>query len=205
MQSKELQDNSKREKHGKLRKGDSSMAKNKKKKDKGNEGLNIDFGIGKLNLSLGGLLDGIGNLVDMAAKLEEAGGEINKEGEIDFSHLKKGMKGVFGVSIKTAVGGKPVVESFGNVKKTPEGPKVEEEREPIIDVFDEDEEIRIYAEMPGVNQEDIKLDLKEDILDISAQTGDRKYHKEILLPAKVQAETLVSSYNNGILEIKVKK
>jgi len=181
------------------------MAKNKKKKDKGNEGLNIDFGIGKLNLSLGGLLDGIGNLVDMAAKLEEAGGEINKEGEIDFSHLKKGMKGVFGVSIKTAVGGKPVVESFGNVKKTPEGPKVEEEREPIIDVFDEDEEIRIYAEMPGVNQEDIKLDLKEDILDISAQTGDRKYHKEILLPAKVQAETLVSSYNNGILEIKVKK
>jgi len=181
------------------------MTEDKKKKDEGNEGLNIDLGIGKLSLGLGGLLDGIGNLVDMAAKLKEAGGEINKEGEIDFSHLKKGMKGVFGVSIKTAVGGKPVVESFGNVKKTPEGPKVEEEREPLTDVFDEDQEIRVYAEMPGVNQEDIKLDLKEDILDISAQTGDRKYHKEILLPAKVQVETLVSSYNNGILEIKVKK
>jgi HSP20 family protein len=103
------------------------------------------------------------------------------------------------------VGGKPVVESFGNVKKTPEGPKVEEEREPITDVFDEKDEVRIYAEMPGVNEADIKLDLKEDILDISAQTGDRKYHKEILLPAKVQAGTLTSSYNNGILEIKVKK
>jgi HSP20 family protein len=59
--------------------------------------------------------------------------------------------------------------------------------------------------MPGVNKDDIKLDLKEDILDIWAQTGDRKYHKEILLPSKVQAGTLVSSYNNGILEIKVKK
>ena len=178
------------------------MAKNKNKKD---EGLNIDFGIGKLSLGLGGLLDGIGNLVDLAAKLKEAGGEINKEGEIDLSNLKKGMKGVFGVSIKTAVGGKPVVESFGNVKKTPQGPKVEEEREPLTDIFDENEEIRIYAEMPGVNEADIKLDLKEDILDISAQTGDRKYHKEVLLPAKVQAETIVSSYNNGILEIKVKK
>jgi len=174
------------------------MAKNKK-----DEGLNIDFGMG--SLGLGGLFKGIENLVDMAAKLKEAGGEINKEGEIDLSNLKEGMKGVFGVSIKTAVGGKPVVESFGNVKKTPEGPKVEEEREPLADVFDEDEEIRIYAEMPGVNEADIKLDLKEDILDISAQTGDRKYHKEILLPAKVQADTLVSSYNNGILEIKVKK
>ena len=181
------------------------MTKDKKKKDEKNEGLNIDFGMGKLGLSLGGLLDGIGNLVDVAAKLKEAGGEINQEGEIDLSNLKKGMKGVFGVSIKTAVGGKPIVESFGNVKKTPEGPKVEEEREPLIDVFDEDEEIRIYAEMPGVNEADIKLDLKEDILDISAQTGDRKYHKEILLPAKVQTDTLVSSYNNGILEIKVKK
>ena len=181
------------------------MAKDKKKKDKENEGLNIDFGIGKLNLSLGGLLDGIGNLVDLAAKLKDAGGEINKEGEIDLSNLKKGMKGVFGFSVKTAVGGKPVVESFGNVKKTPQGPTVEEEREPITDIFDEDKEIRIYAEMPGVNQENIKLDLKEDILDISAQTGDRKYHKEILLPSKVQADTMVFSYNNGILEIKVKK
>jgi HSP20 family protein len=198
-----LQDNCKTKKPGKLKKGDLSMAKDKKKKDEENKGLNIDFGIG--TLGLGGLFKGIENLVDMAAKLKEAGGEINKEGEIDLSNLKEGMKGVFGFSIKTAMGGKPVVESFGNVKKTPEGPKVEEEREPITDVFDEDKEIRIYAEMPGVNEADIKLDLKEDILDISAQTGDRKYHKEILLPSKVQADTMTSSYNNGILEIKVKK
>jgi len=179
------------------------MTKDKKKKDEENEGFDVDFGMGKLGL--GGIFKGIGDLVDMASKLKDAGGEINKEGEIDLSNLKKGMKGVFGVSIKTAVGGKPVVEPFGNVRKTPEGPKVEEEREPITDVFDEDQDIRIYAEMPGVKEADIKLDIKEDILDISAQTGDRKYHKEILLPAKVQADTLVFSYANGILEIKVKK
>lgn len=178
------------------------MGKEKNKKGK-DERPNIGFGIGALGL--GGLFKGIENLIDLAAKLKETGGEINKEGEIDLSNLKEGMKGVFGFSIKTAMGGKPVVESFGNVKKTSHGPAVEEEREPIIDVFDEDKEIRIYAEMPGVNQEDIKLDLKEDILDISAQTGDRKYHKEILLPSKVQADTMNSSYNNGILEIKVKK
>jgi HSP20 family protein len=181
------------------------MSQEEKKKDKENEGLDIDFGIGKLSLGLGGLLNGIGNLVDMAAKLKEAGGEINKEGEIDLSNLKEGMKGVFGVSVKTAVGGKPIVESFGNVKKTPQGPKVEEEREPLTDVFDEEQEIRIYAEMPGVNQEDIKLDLKEDILELNAQTGDRKYRKEILLPAKVKTETMTSSYNNGILEVRIKK
>lgn len=176
------------------------MAKDKKKKDKGPD---IDFGVG--SLGLGGLFKGIENLVDLAAKLKEMNGEIKQEGEIDLSNLKEGMKGVFGVSVRTAVGGKPVVEPFGNVKTTPKGPTVEAEREPIIDVFDEDDEIRVYAEMPGVNQEDIRLDLKEDILDISAQTGDRKYRKEVLLPAKVQADTMVSSYNNGILEIKVKR
>jgi HSP20 family protein len=178
------------------------------------EGLEFDFGIGKL--SLGGLFKGIEKLIDVAAELKEKGGEIKKEGEIDLSNIKEGMKGVFGFSVKTMTGGKTVVEPFGNIKKTPKGPKVEEEREPIIDIFDEGEEIIILAEMPGVNQEDIKVDFPEisgsrqgrekgDILDISGQSGDRKYHKEVLLPAKVKAETLTSSYKNGILEIKIKK
>lgn len=170
---------------------------NKKKNEK-DEDLGIDFG-------LGGLFKGIEKLIDLAADLKEAGGEIKKEGEIDLSNLKKGMKGVYGFSIKTMTGGRPVVESFGNIKKSPKGPTVEEEREPLTDVFDEKEEVRVYAEMPGVNEEDIKLDLKGDILDILAKSGDKKYHKEILLPVKVKSETLISSYKNGILEVKIRK
>jgi HSP20 family protein len=177
------------------------MVKKKERKEK--EGLNIDFGMG--TLSIGGLFKGIEKLVDLAADLKDAGGEIKKEGEIDLSHLKEGMKGVFGFSIKTAVGGKPIVEPFGNIKKTPKGPTVEEEREPMTDVFDEKEEVRIYAEMPGVNEEDIKFDLKADILDISAQSGERKYHKEVLLPVQVKKEALSYTYKNGILEIRIKK
>ncbi len=175
----------------------------KKEGKKEDDGLDIDFGIGKL--SLGGLFKGIEKLVDLAADLKDAGGEIKKEGEIDLSHLKEGMKGVFGFSIKTAVGGKPIVEPFGNIKKTPKGPTVEEEREPMTDVFDEKEEVRIYAEMPGVNEEDIKFDLKGDILDISAQSGERKYHKEVLLPVQVKKEALSYTYKNGVLEVRIKK
>ena len=178
--------------------------KDKEKKSKeGKESFDFDFGIGKL--SFGGLFDGIEKLVDLAADLKEAGGEIKKEGEIDLSQLKEGMKGIFGFSIKTAVGGKPIVEPFGNIRKTPKGPTVDEEREPITDVFDEKEEVRIYAEMPGVNEEEIKINLSDDILDISAKNQDRKYHKEILLPSKVKAETLTSNYKNGIFEVRIKK
>ena len=172
-------------------------------KGKKEEGPDIDFGIGKL--SLGGLFKGIEKLVDLAAEVKEAGGEIRKEGEIDLSHLKKGAKGVFGFSVKTMAGGKPIVEPFGNIKKTPEGPKVEEEREPMTDMFDEKDEIVIIAEMPGIEENDLKIDLKGDILDISAERNTRKYHKELLLPAKVKKEKMKVKYNNGILEIRIKK
>ncbi|MBU2445872.1 MAG: Hsp20/alpha crystallin family protein [Bacteroidetes bacterium] len=171
------------------------MTKEKKKKE---EEIGFDFGIG-------GLFKGIEKLIDLAGKLEEAGGEIKKEGEIDLSHLKQGMKGVFGFSIKTMEGGRHVVEPFGNIKKTPKGPKVEEEREPITDVFDEKENVVVIAEMPGINEEAISLDLKDDILEIKAVSKDRKYHKEVLLPAKVKAENLTSSYTNGILKVVIKK
>jgi HSP20 family protein len=173
------------------------------RKEKKQEGLDIDFGIGRL--SLGGIFRGIENLVDLAAKLKEAGGEIKKEGEIDLSHLKEGMKGVYGFSIKTAVGGKPVVETFGNIKKTPEGPIVEEEREPLTDVFDEKNEVVIISEIPGINGEGLTMDLKGDILEIVAVGKNRKYRKEVLLPVQGKKENLTYTYKNGILEVRVKK
>lgn len=175
-----------------------------RKKSRKEEGdSDVDFGLGKL--SLGGLFKGIEKLVDLAADLKEAGGEIKKEGEIDLSHLKEGMKGVFGFSVKTMAGGRPVVEPFGNIKKTPKGPTVEEVREPIIDIFDEKEEVRLYAEIPGVSEEKIETEISGDILKLSAENTDRKYAKEILLPSKVKPETLEKTYKNGVLEIRIKK
>lgn len=179
------------------------MAKEKPKGKKEEEGLDIDFEIGKL--SFGGLFKGIEKLIGLAAELKEAGGEIKKEGEIDLSRLKEGMKGVYGFSIKTAVGGKPIVETFGNIKKTPEGPVVEEEREPLTDVFDEKDEVVVIAEIPGVSEDGISVDLKGDILEISAVSKNRKYRKEVLLPVQVKKETLSYTFKNGILEVRIKK
>lgn len=116
------------------------------------------------------------------------------------------MKGVYGFTIKSATGGgSPTVETFGNIKKTAEGPKVGEEREPMTDMFDENDEIVIIAEMPGIEESDLIIELNEDILDISATRNTRKYHKELLLPLKVEKENMKIKYNNGVLEVRIIK
>ena len=178
------------------------MEKDKNKdKEKEKEKLeDSDFDV----FGIGGLFKGIGKLVDLAGKLE-ANGAMSKEGEINLEHIKKGMKGVYGFTINTAGGGSPKVETFGNIKKTPEGPKVDEEREPITDIFNEKDEIVVIAEMPGIEDDDIKIDLKEDILEISAVSKNRTYRKELLLPVKADKQFLRHKFTNGILEIRIKK
>ncbi|MEI7675675.1 MAG: Hsp20 family protein [Bacteroidales bacterium] len=155
-------------------------------------------------LGLGGLFKGIEKLVDLAGKLEQTGA-VSREGELNFDQLKKGMKGVYGFTIKSAVGGSPKVETFGNIVKTAQGPRVNEEREPITDVFDEDDEVVIIAEMPGIEELDIIIDLKDDILEISTKSMKKSYRKELLLPIKSDMSSIKQKYINGILEIRIKK
>jgi len=169
--------------------------------DKKGEEFEVDFGVGKLRFS--GLLKGIGNLIDLASKLGEEAEEIKKVGEI--KGLPGQAKGVYGFSIRTMVGGKPIVETFGNIKDTPRGPVVEEVREPIVDIFDERDHILVLAELPGVQQEDIKVEVEGDILKLTATGKTRKYAKEVLLPARVKGDTIKTTYNNGILEVTLPK
>jgi len=160
--------------------------------------VDVDFGMGKI--SFGGLFKGLGNLIDLASKLREEG--VEKSGEI--RGLPNGAKGVYGLSVRT-LAGKPVIESFGNIKETAKGPIVEEVREPMIDVFDEEDHILVIAELPGVSENEIKIEVAGDILNLTASDKDRKYAKEILLPGKVNPDSVKTSYNNGILEITLEK
>ncbi len=167
------------------------------------EDVGFDFG-------LGGLFKGLSNLMDATVQLAEKGESLSKSGEIHFSGLDKlkglkDLKGVYGVRISTMSDGRPSVRPFGNIKKSPDGPVVEETREPLVDVFDDADSIQIVAEMPGVSQNDIEVDVSGDIVGITAISGARKYRKELLLPIKGKNKKFTSSFKNGILEIKIKK
>lgn len=171
-----------------------------KEKKKGGEEDRVEIGFGAGKISFGGLFKGLGNLIDLADKLKEEG--VEREGEIP--SLPRGARGVYGFSIRT-LAGKPVIESFGNIRETPRGPVVEEVREPIVDIFDERDHILVIAELPGVTEAKIKVEVAGDILNLSAADTDRKYAREILLPGKVIPSSMKTIYKNGILEIKLGK
>ena len=81
---------------------------------------------------------------------------------------------------------------------------VEEDREPVVDVLEEGNMIRVIAELPGVAQCDIAYQVNGDVLTISTK-GDHVYHAEVLLPGCVEKEGIQSSYNNGVLELRLRK
>ena len=112
---------------------------------------------------------------------------------------------VYGYSVKIGPDGKPEIREFGNVKPSRFGPRVKEEREPLVDIIETDGEIHIVAELPGVEKDDIKLHGTENTLTISVDTPQRKYYKEITLPAKVKVKETKTEYKNGVLEITLRK
>jgi len=112
---------------------------------------------------------------------------------------------VYGFSITIGPDGKPIIKEFGNVRRIAGRPKISEEREPLVDVIEDKDTITVVAEVPGVNKEDIDVKIKGRTLVISAASGDRKYYKEVELPADVKPETAKASYRNGVLEVKIMK
>ena len=161
--------------------------------------------ISELGGGIGGIFKGLGSLISLASKLAEEQGEVSRGGEIKC--IGKDVRGVYGFTVRSGIGkrGAPVIERFGNIREEEEGPVIEESREPIIDVFDEKDYLEIIAEIPGVNEGDIKAEVKGDILIISAESGDRKYSKEVLLPKEADSGTIKSTYRNGILKIRLEK
>ena len=112
---------------------------------------------------------------------------------------------VYGYSITIGPDGKPQIREFGNVQPTRFGPRIKEEREPLVDVYTTNGEVKVIAELPGVNKEDIQLHGTEDTLTISVDTPERKYYKEVKLPARVDPKGAKTSYKNGVLEVTLPK
>ena len=156
---------------------------------------------------------------EMEKEMEEAFKELQNRIPEDFIRERRLQDGskvrefgpfVYGYSITFGPDGKPVIREFGDIKpRSAKGLKptidLREKREPLVDIFEENNEIKVVAELPGVEKKDIKLYATTDRLTISVDTPERKYYKEIDLPTEVDNTTPKTRYKNGILEVILKK
>jgi len=163
---------------------------------KGNVGGNVE-----------GILRGLGDLVEKLGALAEKGEELKQSGVFDINTGGKDAKAVYGFSVKMGLGGDETkIEPFGNVRRNEQTGEtvVQEVSEPLVDVLDENDHVLVLAEMPGVGDEDVTLDLVGDILTLHAERGSKKYHKEIVLPREFKSDAMERNCHNGVLEVKLK-
>ncbi|MFQ5878832.1 MAG: Hsp20/alpha crystallin family protein [Dehalococcoidia bacterium] len=159
-------------------------------------------------LGLGGLFKGIGGLINLVAGMveqidpdwldEDLMVELHRTDDVGRGGQ---VRGVYGVSMRPVAGGVPRVEQFGNVRQTEQGPVIDEVREPLIDLFDEGDTLLIVAELPGVNEKDIRVAVDGGHLKLSTTTTQRCYFKDLPLPCPIDGEMVKSTYKNGVLKV----
>ncbi len=111
---------------------------------------------------------------------------------------------VYGFSMRTGSDGKPVVQEFGNVPRGGAPPDASC-REPLTDVTEEDDRVRVIVELPGVDKQDIDLRSVDRELTISVDTDRKRFCKKLELPCDVMPDSACAEYRNGVLTVTMGK
>ncbi len=72
-------------------------------------------------------------------------------------------------------------------------------RKPFVDVISEGDQIRIVAKLPGVEEDEIRLDVSEGDAVISAEHGEVKYYTRVVLPVPVVPQVKDFTYRSGVV------
>ncbi len=79
---------------------------------------------------------------------------------------------------------------------------LKETREPLTDVFEEDKDIKIYLELPGEEEHDIKLNITENSIEIKG----KNFYKMLDLPKRqIDKKAMSTEYKNGVLKVTIPK
>jgi HSP20 family protein len=92
---------------------------------------------------------------------------------------------------------------------------------PALDIFEEKDDLVVKAELPGMEKDDVEVNLTDHTLTIKGEkkkedeVKEEKYYRSersygsfvrtLQLPADVQADKVKASFKNGILEVRLPK
>jgi HSP20 family protein len=94
-------------------------------------------------------------------------------------------------------------------------------RTPRMDIYEEDDKVVAEVELPGVDPKNIEVEVKDNVLRVTAkgkevkeekgkgyykrEMGERYFKREVLLPTEVVEEKAEAEYENGILRVTIPK
>ena len=111
----------------------------------------------------------------------------------------------YGYQLSVGPDGKLQVREWGNVRPNTTTAAIAETgtREPLVDqILDEKAStLKLVAEMPGIEKSDIKINVVDGNVHLSAEHGERKYQCHVSLKYKVDENSAKASYSNGILQV----
>lgn len=96
----------------------------------------------------------------------------------------------------------PKPESITEFEKEPE-PKAEPE--PLMDVIDEGETVKVVLQLPSAKKEDIVIKAKPEEVTVSLANVEAQYSRAISMPCVIDPKKSAALYKNGILEITLNK
>ncbi len=78
-----------------------------------------------------------------------------------------------------------------------------------VDLYEDKDNTYVRAELPGVNRDDINVEMVEGYLNISASRKDKdetfSLNRSISIPEAVQADKVTAAYENGVLTVTLPK
>jgi HSP20 family protein len=144
------------------------------------------------------------DIFDEIKKLEKMMDDLMKSLESSNRH-SRWHRPTYGFSAAFTRNKRPIIRRFKSYKRSYLDSEIKGEYEPLIDVFDEKDGVRVIVEVLGAEKDDIDIYATEESLTISIHKDDIKFYKEIPLPARVDPKTAVATCKNGVLAVHLKK
>jgi HSP20 family protein len=92
---------------------------------------------------------------------------------------------------------------------------------PAMDLSEDEGEYVVRADLPGITEEDVKIEFQDNVLTISGarnsaheerkngyyrvERASGRFSRSLTLPAGVDPESLRASFENGVLEVRIPK
>ena len=158
--------------------------------------------VADIDARLGGLLGNVGAaLSEMLERLDDDGnGEVRRDTVFDTG--KGPVRAQAGIRVSLA--GQTLSRETGVPKPpkpvTPRPKTPQPAIDAAVDSFFDGSIWTLTADLPGVSQEEVQIDVKNGVLTLET-TGRRRYRAEISIPDQIEIEEREQSLLNGVLEL----